>query len=37
VIEDLLEFHLNILDTWRNRNEELRDLLAFVMRGVDDV
>jgi hypothetical protein len=37
VIENLLEFHLDILDTWRNRNEELRDLLAFVMRGVDDV
>jgi hypothetical protein len=37
VIEDLLEFHLDILDTWCNRNEELRDLLAFVMRGVDDV
>jgi hypothetical protein len=37
VIEDLLEFHINTLDTWRNRNEELRDLLAFVMRGVDDV
>lgn len=37
VIEDLLEFHLNTLDTWRNRNDELRDLLAFVMRGVDDV
>jgi hypothetical protein len=37
VIEELLEFHINTLDTWCNRNEELRDLLAFVMRGFDDV
>jgi hypothetical protein len=37
VIEDLLEFHLNTIEIWQNRNDELRDLLAFVMRGVDDV
>lgn len=37
VIEDLFEFHLNTLGTWRNGNDELRDLLAVLMRGVDDV
>lgn len=37
VIEDLLEFHLNTIETWVNGNVELGNLLASVRRGAANV